>query len=401
MSVRALLGVLVLLLALAPVLRAEEESAERDAARAAVLIPWSGDAKTKQLGLSASATELLDLWLDFCRSKHASRTRPDERFQGVPHAEWGGDESSLVLEVVFVNLPLAEATLAEADAAALFDAVAAPGFTAAVRVAGDDDRWLRLWGVMLTTEVAERRADVWTDEAFTAARERVRDHLIETLPGTAAFGDGNVRLGSLESERLVWLLGIRAAGCEHAGEILTRVCRKMREAGSDRCARATSTILAGCPGPEAETFVIAEIDSGDWERQRSVLSGAGRYATPALLAKVAALARGLDSDERAQMAFVVLQRAGEPDSLFREEAAATLLALLRDLPDTSERRAMAAMALVQSGNATAEVVTWLKGLVERLEASDAHRGRIQFLERVIERAEAQVAAREAPDEAGE
>ena len=408
MRVRAVLALLGVLLAaplvLSPAVRAEEDpdAGQREAARAAVLIPWSQEAKTSTLGLSASATEFLDLWLDFCRSKHAKRTKESVQFQGVPHAEWGEeDEEELLLRVAFVNLDLARAKLAEDDAPALFDAVISDGFARAVGVDGDEDRWLRLWGVMLTTQIADRRADLWAQEALTQARERVRDHLLDTLPRTGPFGEGTVRVGSLESERLVWLLGIRAAACDRAGELLTQVCAKLREGGSDKCARATSAILAGCPGPEAEAFVIEELDSGDWERQRTVLSGAGRHATPGLLERVAALAKTVETDERAQMAFVVLQRAAGQGGLYQTEAAATLRALMGELPEHSERKTMAAMALVQSENASPEVVAWLEAFVARLAKNEAHPGRIKFLERVIERARSQIEADKAAEIAAE
>lgn len=395
----ALLGVLALLLVLAPSARAEEDAdaGQRKAAREAVLIEWSKDARTQSLGLSPTATGFLDLWLDFCRSKHAKRVRESMHFQGVPHAEWGGTDDVLLFKAAFVNLELARAKLTQAEAPALFDALVSEGFAPAVRVEDDDDRWLRLWGVMLASEVADRRAGAWSGEAFTKARERVRDHLLKTLPATGPFADGTVRIGSLASERLVWLLGIRATGCDEAGAILAGVCGTLRDGGSEKCARATSAILAGCPGPEAEAFVIAELDSGDWQRQRTVLSSTGRHATPALLEKVAVLAREIDSDERAQMAIVVLQRAAGRDSLHGAAAATTLEDLMGLLPDDSERKTMAAMALVQSENADVKLVAWFEALVARLKVAEEHPGRIAFLERVIERAKAQAAA-EAPVE---
>jgi hypothetical protein len=143
--------------------------------------------------------------------------------------------------------------------------------------------------------------------------------------------------------------------------------------------------------------VVTELDSGDWERQRTVLSGAGRHASPTLIAKVALLAQELDSDERAQMAFVVLQRAAGPESRHRKEAAATLEDLMGLLSDESERKTMTAMALVQSENAGPKLVAWLVALVARLEKEEAHPGRIAFLKRVIQRAEAQASAEAMPE----
>lgn len=395
-----LLGVLFAVLALPPALRAEEDpdAGQRRAAREAVLIEWSKAAKTAGLGLSEPATDFLDLWLDFCRSKHARRTKESMHFKGVPHAEWGGTDDVLLFKAAFVNLELARAGLPKNDAPALLEAIVSDEFSEAVQVEGDDDRWLRLWGVMLVTEVADRRADAWSGEAWTKAQERVREYLLETLGATKLVCDGTVRLGSLASERLIWLLGIRASGFAQAGAMLADVCATLRSSGSENCARAAAAILAGCPGPEAEAFVLAELASGDWERQRTVLSGSGRYATPAVLEKVAALAREADSDERAQMAFVVLQRAAGLARTHRSDAAAALEGLMGELPDDSERKTMAAMALVQSENANPAVVAWLKTLVKRLEKEQAHPGRIAFLERVIERAEAQPGARVAPED---
>ena len=71
------------------------------------------------------------------------------------------------------------------------------------------------------------------------------------------------------------------------------------------------------------------------------------------------------------------------------------------LPDESERKTMTAMALVQSENADPKLVAWLVALVARLEKEEAHPGRIAFLKRVIERAEAQISAEAMPEEAAE
>jgi len=389
-------GVLLLLLAASPALRAEDgadpDAALRAEARSSVLIPWSEAAKTADLHLSEPATAFLDLWLDFCRSKHARRTHPNPRFQGSVHAEWEVAETTLRLKAAFVNLEIARAALDAADGPPVIEAVVSPGFAKAVRVEGDDDRWLRLWGVMLATEVATRGGDAWTGEAMTRALGTLRAWLVKTFDATAPVGDGTVRRGSLESEREIWLLALRATGCPGAAGVLRDLHAKLRAAGRERGAQVAAGILAACPGEVAEAFVLEELASGDWERQRVVLSSVGKDATPALIERIEALARGVESDERAQLAFAALHRAAGPQSAHRAEAVAVLQRLLEELPDDSERKVMAAMALVQCERADGKVVCCLRELVEKLEAEGAPAGRIEFLKRMIERAQEQCAS---------
>jgi hypothetical protein len=372
----------------------DADVARRAIARQTVLVEWSLSAKTASLGLSEEATRFLDLWLDFCRSKHARRTRPSTEFRGVPHAAWEAkDGSALVLRIAFASLEIEKAELTIAETPAVLGVLTGDRFTQAVTVEGDKPRWLRIWAVMLASEVVDRAPMELTAGPLTKARQSLCEHLVRTFDATEPLPEGTIRIGGLESERLVWLLGVRATGCAAAGQSLCSLYDRLKSRGLEQDAGAAAEVIAGCPGAEAEAFAIDELKSEDWERQLKVLSGAGSNASPTLLKVVSGLTETLPEDEQAQMAFIVLQRAAQEEAPHREVAARLLREQLRRTEGIAERRTMAAMALAQSGNADADVVAYVEAYVAHLEATEAHAGRVAFMKRVLTRARTAIAAR--------
>ena len=98
-----------------PVFAESGEGTRRIEAKKTILIPWSKDAKTSELGLSPEATKMLDLWLDYGRNKYGKRAKPSPAFTGVPHEVWKCEKGTIELQCNFVSLVIDSAIIPISD----------------------------------------------------------------------------------------------------------------------------------------------------------------------------------------------------------------------------------------------------------------------------------------------
>jgi hypothetical protein len=389
----------LLLLCLAPQAAAGEDpaaDARRAEARASVLIDWSRDAKTARLNLGPGATAMLDLWLDYCRSRYDGRRKPSTHLSGIPQETWGVEGGALVFRPMLMDFEIDRAAITPGEVPALLDALSKDAYPKAAGVEGDDEVELWMWGLMLANEAIQRLADQPEarshQAAWTRASQRLRDHVLATIDRTPPLSDGVDRSGTLAGARLVWLQAIQALGLDKAGAILTDLHAKFSESGSPADVAAVARMLAGCHGASAEAFVKVELASGDWARQRVVLEGLGEASCPDGLRKVAEFARTTDDDAHAHVALDALRRAGVPGTAQGDHVARLLRQLFLQISGRSPRKLLAAVTLVDVGHANARVVRFLEDWLERMTDGEGLAIEADRLRRLIDDAKAQAAA---------
>jgi hypothetical protein len=365
---RLLLAAIAATILVQPV-RAQErdDKARREEARRSVMIPWSWSARTADLGLSEAANELINVWMDFCRNKWQRRARRSRIFVGTPHEIWTWDEKRLALTVSFGNLEIVKAGFALKEAPRLLRACVDQNFVSAVRVDGDEEALLRLWGVVLATKVAAAteaalrlRAQEPHPKLWIAAKVKALEVLIEGFGNTRPTKEAYTRGPMMGAQRKLWLDAIQVIAAEKSGADLRMLYENMKQEGNPLDIEIAGKALAGAQGKEAEEYALAELASGDLQRQSRVILAIGPNVSAAVLTKLHALLKASDNRSLVLAGAVALQRAAERGSRTVDEARGLLLSLARELPVGGDKRTTVANLLVPLAGEDPAIVAFLK-----------------------------------------
>ncbi|MFA4987488.1 MAG: hypothetical protein WC712_12975 [Candidatus Brocadiia bacterium] len=400
MKVRfAFVSALVLALCLpfaAPLFAEENDDAAREEAKKTIMYPWSKDAHTADLKLGPEATKMVDLYLDRCRNDYARRAKPSEMFMGNAHEIWETKDGVIDFHVDFVVLVIDRAPLPIAMAPVVASAFLAKDFVEKVKVEGDKDELLRLWGLMLASEVADI-ADAYTGrpeyaefvkkggkaldkEARAKAWQAAFDFLVAGFDATKPITDQYPMPGSIESERFTFLSAIRIFGGEKAVPELKKIYEKRAKAGKTEIL-AIAQAIAKCPGKEAEQFMVGELDSGEPDRINNVIYIIPLTASKAIVEKIGKLLMDTEDRNLQSNCISILERLSGKDAAQADVAAGILIKAFAEFEEGAKYSI--ACSLIRSGKYTPEVVAFMRELLKSLEEDDPNDNRIPYIKEML------------------
>lgn len=185
---------LVVAAAAAVAARAEEptDAEKRTEAHRTVLrrLSESGGAKTKTLGLTPAASDLVDLYLDLARNQadaRAGRAPRSRMFMGIAHGGMKVDGGKLVFEAMFVNLVIDDVKVPVAEVPALVAAALDPEKFRGAALPRDGAA-IDGWRLNLLAEVvATVDGALAGTKGWPGLRDRAADALLAALPGSGGF----------------------------------------------------------------------------------------------------------------------------------------------------------------------------------------------------------------------
>jgi hypothetical protein len=234
--------------------------------------------------------------MDLCRNRYQGRTKPSELFMGNAHGSWQTEKAGLRYCVEFVRLRIDSVVLPPKDAPASLAALLSKALIGAIRVDGDDDALLLMWATMLAAELTVQIDAVnpagLDGKAWAAAKAEAAKKLASQFhdlprqdeefpdPRTAAYS------------RRVWLEAIRALAGEEGGKCIKSIRERLAKEGHKLELRAATEALLLARGTGAEELLLAELESGDLQRQKAALNGVRAGCSDAVVVKTAAVLSG-------------------------------------------------------------------------------------------------------------
>ncbi|MHC4930947.1 MAG: hypothetical protein ACYTGV_01985 [Planctomycetota bacterium] len=368
---RVLLATLLAAALAEPVLAQElDPKVVREEAQRSIMIRWSWNAKTKNLGLSPTTNDFINLWLDFCRNKWQRRARRSRTLHGTPHCEWRRNKESLTFVVSFTSIEIARAELPLKDAPRLLRACVDQNFVPAVWVDDDDNKLLLTWGVVLATKLAEATeaalllgASRPHPQLWTGAKVKALDVLIEGFDDTQPATEGYVRGPMLGAQRKIWLDAIRVIAAERSGEFLKPLYENMIQEKNSYDIDNAAAALAGAQGKAAAEFALKELASGDLQRLSRVILAVGSNVSPKVLEMIHALLKASDNRSLVLSGSAALERAAQPGGKTAKTARNLLFDLAKGIPNEKDYKVVVVRQLLPVAKEDPAIVHFLKEYV--------------------------------------